>query len=81
MKNDSTDDLYGIGLFLEDTPCCFSYSCKSLGKDIVESLAVLQSLLEFGSFCLQFSVGEFLILLIQFEYFILYRLYALQLAV
>ena len=56
MKNDSTDYLYGIGLFLEDTPSGFSYGSKSLGEDIVKSLAVLQSLLEFGGFSLQLCI-------------------------
>ena len=81
MENDSTDYLYGIGLFLEDTPSGFSYGSKSLGEDIVESLAVLQSLLEFGGFSLQLCIRELAVFLFQLQYFILNRLYALQLAV
>ena len=81
MKNDSTNYLDGVGLLLENTPSRLSYGSKSLGENVVESLACLEPVLEFLSFSFELSVGELLILLVELENFILNWLNALELPV
>ncbi len=74
MKNDSTDYLNRVRLLFENTPCTFSDGSERLREDIIESFAGFQSVFEFLCLSLEFSIREFLILLIKSENFILNRL-------
>ena len=67
MQNDRTDDLNGERLFAEHAVCCLTDSCQCFDHNIIEGFAVGETLAEFLCLCLQSSIGETLILLIQIQ--------------
>ena len=56
MKNDSADELNGIGLLFKDTPCSLADCCESLRKDSVKGFALFESVLEFKGLSLELCI-------------------------
>ena len=64
MEDDAADELHRVGAHAQHAVGCLADGGKSLGENVVQRLAVLETLLKFHRLCLQLGVGESLILLL-----------------
>ena len=65
MQHNAADELHPVGAQAQHPVRCLPDGGKGLGENIVGSLAILQTLLELGGFCLKLGVSEGFILLLQ----------------
>ena len=65
MQDDAADELHPVGAHAQHTPGGLPAGGKGLGQDVVQSLAILQTLLELRGLSLELLVGEGLVLILQ----------------
>ena len=65
VQHNAADELHPVGTQAQHPVRCLPDGGKGLGENIVGSLAILQTLLELGGFCLKLGVSEGFILLLQ----------------
>ena len=70
MQHDAAEDLHRVMLELEHAPRRLAAGGERLGQNVVEGLAVGQTLFEFGRFGLQLAVAEFGIFFFQRQHLI-----------
>ena len=65
VQDDAADELYPVGAHSKNTPGGLPAGGEGLGQDVVQRLAVCQTLLELGGLGLELGVGQRLVLLLQ----------------
>ena len=80
MQHDAADDLHREVLHAQHAPRGLAAGGKRFRQDVVERLAVCQSLLKFWRHRLELLVGHFGILLVQCQHLVANRIDSLELA-
>ena len=79
MKNDAADDLHAVRLESDDSPRSLPDGRECFRKDIIQTLAILISLLEFRGLIAKLLIGKLRITVFEAHDFLYYRLDLLQL--